>query len=251
MKTALITGGARRIGKAITLGLAERGYAVAIHYNNSEEEAAALAKRISDAGGSAAIFKADLSELDETEGLIDAVCAGLSSPTCLVNNASSFVHDTTHDFAAGGWEAQHNTNLRAPALLSRDFARAIADGEGGCIINIIDQRIASPTPTFFTYMMSKSGLETLTRLTAIALAPKIRVCAVAPGLTLRSGAQSQDQFEASHGQTLLGRGSSADDIVDAVLYLIEAETVTGQILFVDGGERFKTIRNDDDLIERN
>lgn len=250
MKTALITGGAQRVGKAITLALVARGYAVAIHYNGSERAAAELAQEIETRGGRAASLGADLSQSEDTESLIERTCEALSPPDCLINNAATFDHDTATSFTAEDWDGQLGVNLRAPALLSRDFARALPENKEGCIINLLDQRVDDPSPAFFTYMLSKSGLETLTKLNAIALAPRIRVCGVAPGLTLPSGAQTQAQFDRSHANTLLGRGSTVEGIVQAVIYLIDADTVTGQIIYVDGGERLSPMRDGRDLIAK-
>ncbi len=250
MKTALITGGALRVGRAIAIALADRGYAVAIHYNTSTEAATGLVREIEKKGGRAVALGADLAKTEDTESLIECTCKALSPPDCLINNASTFDHDNAASFTAMDWDHQLNVNLRAPALLSRDFARALPEQKEGCIINLLDQRIDDPSPSFFTYMMSKSGLETLTKLNAIALAPRIRVCGVAPGLTLPSGTQTHVQFETSHAKTLLGRGSTVEGIVGAVGYLIDADTVTGQVIYVDGGERLLPMRHDRDLIAK-
>ncbi len=250
MKTALITGGAQRVGKALSRALAGRGYAVGIHYNDSAQAAAELVREIEQKGGKAARIRTDLSRVEDTEKLIDSVSRALGPPECLINNASMFSHDTALAFTADDWDKQLAVNMRAPAVLSRDFARGLPEGRDGCIINLLDQRIDDPTPNFFTYMISKCGLETLTKLNAIALAPRVRVCGVAPGLTLPSGAQTQAHFDKTHAHTLLGRGSTLIDIVKAVEYLIDADTVTGQTIFVDGGERFDAAPRDEEYVDR-
>lgn len=246
MKTALITGGAKRIGEAITRALAKRGYAVAIHYQSSAAHAQRLADEINQQGGKAISVGADISGADAPQALIDQVTTELSAPVCLINNASTFVRDTPLEFDADTWTRQFHTNLRAPALLSAAFAKRLPQDVQGCIINILDQNIAAPTPDFFSYTLTKSALAVMTRLHAIAFAPQVRVCGVAPGLTLPSFGQTQDQFHAVHNTTLLRRGSTTDSVAQAVCYLLEASHVTGQILYVDGGERFKSGRHRSD-----
>ena len=243
MKTALITGGAKRIGEAITRALAARGYAVAIHYQSSADHAQGLADEINKEGGNAIALGADISAADAPQALIDQVTSALSAPVCLINNASTFVHDTPLEFHADIWDRQFDTNLRAPALLSAAFVKRLPPDAEACIINILDQNIAAPTPDFFSYTLTKSALAAMTRLHAIAFAPEVRVCGVAPGLTLPSDGQTQDQFEAAHNTTLLGRGSTTASVAAAVCYLVEAPHVTGQILYVDGGERFESGRH--------
>ncbi len=249
MKTALITGGAKRVGRGLVQGLARRGFAVAVHYRHSREEAEDLAREIRAQNGICEVFCADLAETEETERLVKAVSESLSPPVCLVNNASTFAYDNAEEFTATGWDAQFAVNLRAPALLSRDFFAALPDGEEGFILNLLDQKIGNLNPVFFSYTVSKVALEATTRLMAMAYAPRVRVCAVAPGLTLPSGGQTREQFEAHQANSLLPEGSSVDAIVDAALYLLDAKSVTGQVIYVDGGERFQGARDYSDIIE--
>ena len=248
MKIALVTGGAKRVGRAICLALADKNYALAIHHNHSDADAEKLRQEIIERGGQAACVKADLSDADATQGVIRQTTDALGAPTCLINNASSFDHDTGASFTAQDWDRQMAINLRAPALLCRDFAAAVPASMQGCIVNILDQKIARPTPGFYSYTLSKLGLEALTQLAAQAYAPDVRVCAVAPGLTLPSGTQSQAQFDEAHGQTLLGKGATLEAIADAVLYLVSADQVTGQVIYVDGGERFSPQSHDETMI---
>lgn len=246
--TALITGGAKRLGRAIAKALGEDGYRIAVHHNGSGDEAEALAAQIEADGGAAFTVKADLAVTGETENLIEKASAH-GPVTCLVNNASSFEYDTGHDFSAGTWDRQLAVNLRAPALLSRDFASHLPASLTGCIVNLLDQDVAAPSPEFFSYTVSKAALQTVTRLTAMAFAPRIRVCAVAPGLTLPSGRQSKAQFDDAQAALPLGRGATPQAIAEAVRYLVNAGRVTGQILFVDGGEHLQAPRDSGDIIE--
>ena len=248
MKTALVTGGAVRVGRAICEALADKGYAIAIHYGSSAAEAETLAQEIKADGGDAIAIQADLSKAGEVEGLIGRVCSGLSAPQCLVNSASTFDYDTGDNFSADGWSRQMDINVRAPALLGQSFAHHLPNHQTGAIINILDQKIAHPSPAFFSYTISKKALEAYTELAAKAYAPQIRVCAVAPGLTLPSGKQTQADFEDAQSGNLLGSGPIPLAIAEAVLFLAEAECVTGQVIYVDGGERFETGRNDDAII---
>ncbi len=248
-RTALVTGGAKRVGAALSRHLAAKGYAVAVHYNSSSKDADALVDEIKLRGGKAAAVKADLADGAETERLISLTADALSAPSVLINNASLFIYDEAKDFSVETWDRQISANLRAPAILARDLANALPETEEGCIINFLDQKVFNPSPIFFSYTVSKTGLERLTQMLAIAMAPRIRVGGVAPGLTLPSGKQTQEQFEEAHNKTLLGKGSTVDGLLAAVDYLLESEVVTGQVLYVDGGERFSGKRNYKDMIE--
>jgi len=249
MKTALITGSSKRVGRGLALGLAARGYAIAAHYHQSEDPAQALVDEIVSKGGTACAFGADLSSVSETENLIPSIVEALGPPDCLINNASIFEYDTVADFTSLLWDEHMNTNLRAPALLSRDLAAALAPGRTGCIINLLDQKVGNLNPEFFSYTISKFALEAVTKLMAMALAPRVRVCAVAPGLTLPSGTQTEKQFEESRAKLLLPDTSSVEAICQATFYLLNASSVTGQVIFVDGGERFQSVRDYNDTIK--
>jgi NAD(P)-dependent dehydrogenase (short-subunit alcohol dehydrogenase family) len=234
---ALVTGGGRRIGAHLARALAERGYAVALHYRSSAAEADALADEIARSGGRAATLQADLHDPAQLEGLMAAAHAALGPVTVLVNNAALFEQDRAIDFTLEQWDRQLATNLRAPVVLARQFARLLPANATGLIVNLLDQRIAAPARSYFSYTLSKLGLAAATELLAAALAPRVRVNGIAPGLTLISGAQSDADFERLVDSTPLGRGSSPDAIARALIYLLEADVVTGQILFVDGGRR--------------
>lgn len=230
MKTVLITGGAARIGAHIARALAADGWKVCVHYRTSSGPADALAVEI---GGVA--VKANLMVPDDVAGLIVAARQALGSPIhALINNASTFDPDRADDFTNGTFDHHMDVNLRAPLALSRDFA-AQAPGQG-CIINMVDQRVLRPEPNFFTYGVAKAGLYWSTKTMAQAFAPDVRVNAVGPGPTLRNHTQSVDAFEREKRLTLLGNGSPPDQIVNAVRYLLDATSVTGQMIAVDGGQ---------------
>ena len=230
MKTVLITGGAARIGAHIARGLAEDGWKVCVHYRTSSDKADALAAEI---GGVA--VKANLRVPADVAGLIDASRDALGAPLyALINNASTFDPDEAESFNDATFDHHIDVNLRAALVLSRDFA-AQAPGQG-CIINMIDQRMFRPTPDFFTYSVAKAGLYWATKTMAQAFAPDIRVNGIGPGPTLRNHTQTEDEFEREKLSTLLGNGSPPEEIVNAVRYLLEARSVTGQMIAVDGGQ---------------
>ncbi len=242
--TALVTGGARRLGRAIVLELARRGHDVAIHYHRSQTQAEATAAEARALGVRAATFAADLLDLDQTEALIPAVNAIMGRLSVLVNNASVFEHDTLRTASRDSWDRHVNSNLRAPFVLTQAFAAQAAPADRDLgepvaqaqIVNMVDQRVLKPTPDFMTYALAKSGLWWLTRTTAQALAPDIRVNAIGPGPTVQGSRQSQAHFRAQRAATVLERGAEPDDICAALAYLLAARSVTGQLICVDGGQ---------------
>ena len=234
---ALVTGGARRIGAHLVRALAEHGYAVAIHHRASVADAEALAAEIEGAGGRAAPLQADLGDPAQVETLVAAAHAALGPVTVLVNNAATFERDRATDFAVEQWDRQLAINLRAPVVLAREFVRRLPSGANGLVVNLLDERIATPSRGYFSYTMSKLALAAATELLAKALAPRVRVNGIAPGLSLISGDQTEEDFRRLVDRTPLGKGSSPDAIAQALLYLLQADVVTGQILFVDGGRR--------------
>jgi NAD(P)-dependent dehydrogenase (short-subunit alcohol dehydrogenase family) len=234
---ALVTGGARRIGAHLARTLAGRGHAVAIHHRASAAEAEALASEIERAGGRAAAIQSDLADPAQLEELMAAAQAAVGPIRILVNNAAVFEHDRVADFSLDQWDRQLAINLRAPVVLAREFARLLPGDAGGLVVNLLDQRIAAPTRGYFSYTVSKLALAAATELLATALAPRVRVNGIAPGLTLISGAQTEADFQRLIHRTPLGKGSSLETIAQALVYFLEADTVTGQVLFVDGGRR--------------
>jgi NAD(P)-dependent dehydrogenase (short-subunit alcohol dehydrogenase family) len=236
MQLALITGGAVRIGRAIALRLSEEGHAIAIQYNRSKDEAADLAAEIASAGGTAACFGASLQNHHEVAALVPAVREAMGPVTCLVNNASHFADDRLPALPTESWREHMAVNLEAPIFLSQGFAAQLPESENGNILNIIDQRVLRPNPHFFSYTLSKSALWAATRTMAQALAPRIRVNAIGPGPALRSVYQSEAAFEKECRAMPLGHGTTPDEIADAVLFVLRAPSMTGQMIALDGGQ---------------
>lgn len=240
-KAVLITGAGKRIGRALAEALAADGWAIAAHYANSKGEAEDLAATITSQGGKAVTLQADLRDVAAVEALVPQAVAALGPLSALINNASTFERDTAHTLTAESWDMHLNANLRAPALLMRDFAnqKEFQYGHFGDanIINITDQRVFRLTPDFASYTVSKTGLATLTQTFAQALAPQhIRVNAIAPGPTLPNPRQEQSEFDKQAGLVPLAHGASPDDIVAAARYILSARAMTGQTLTQDGGQ---------------
>jgi NAD(P)-dependent dehydrogenase (short-subunit alcohol dehydrogenase family) len=236
IKTVLVTGAAKRLGRAIVLDLAEAGWNVAIHYHGSEEDADGVAQAVRAFGAEAAALKCDLSKEAETATLVDRAAKELGPLTALINSASLFENDDWQSATRKTWDDHIETNLRAPLLLSQTFAKQLPEGEHGNIINIVDQRVLKPTPQFLSYSVSKAALYWLTTTLAQGMGPRIRVNAVGPGPTLRNPRQSEADFSRQRDATILGRGADPADICAAVRYLLGAQAVTGQMLAVDGGQ---------------
>ncbi len=235
-EVALVTGGAKRLGRAIVERLAREGYAVAIHCNTSRHEADALAASLIAAGGRAVVVMADLVKPDEVAGLIAQAEAALGAVTLLVNNASTFIVDDVTSLDVLAWNRQFSVNLRAPSVLAGEFAKALPADRKGAIINIIDQRVWKLTPQYYSYTLSKSALLTATKTMAQALSPRIRVNGVGPGPTLANEHDGQELFLAEAHATPLGVPVALDSIADAVLWLARATHVTGQMIAVDSGQ---------------
>jgi NAD(P)-dependent dehydrogenase (short-subunit alcohol dehydrogenase family) len=234
--TVLITGGARRIGRAIALAMADAGFDVAVHYRSSRAEADALVAAIAAKGRRAAAFQADLARHGDVMGLVPAVAEGLAPPTVLVNNASEFLVDSVATLSEARWDIHLDINLKAPVFLAQALAAHLPSGADGHVINIIDQRVLKLTPEFFSYTLSKAGLWTATKTLAQALAPRVRVNAIGPGPVLRSVHQSEAEFAAEAASTLLGHGSTPEEIAAAVQFLLAAPAITGQMITLDGGQ---------------
>jgi NAD(P)-dependent dehydrogenase (short-subunit alcohol dehydrogenase family) len=235
-RTALITGAARRIGRAIALDLATHGWHVGIHYRHSRDEAQKLADEIGAAGGTAAALACNLADADDVRSLIARCAEALGAPTCLVNNASEFTPDTLASLTLSSWEAHLDTNLKAPVFLAQALYVNLPDDVEGNVINIIDQRVWRPTPEFFSYTISKTGLWTATQTLAQAMAPRVRVNAIGPGPVLQSVHQSEQEFAAETKETLLKRGPSLPEIAAAVRFILATPSMTGQMIALDGGQ---------------
>ncbi len=234
--TALVTGGAKRIGRAIVEDLAAHGFAVAIHANASGGAADELAARIAGAGGRAAVVTADLTDMTAAGGLVAAAQAALGPVSLLVNNASMFEDDSVLDFEDAVWDRHFALHVKAPAVLARAFARALPAGAEGLIVNIVDQRVWRPTPRYFSYSLSKSALWAATQTMAQALAPRIRVNAIGPGPTLKNLRQDDADFRAQVEGLLLERGPQLTEFGATIRYLWQARSVTGQMIALDGGQ---------------
>jgi NAD(P)-dependent dehydrogenase (short-subunit alcohol dehydrogenase family) len=234
IKNVLVTGAAKRLGRAIALHLAGAGWNVAIHYHGSAAEAESAAAEARALGVKAATFKADLSREADTAQLVGRAAGEIGPLTALINSASLFENDDWRSASRASWDAHMETNLRAPFLLSQTFARQVRGK--GAIVNIIDQRVLKPTPQFLSYSLSKAGLYWLTTTLAQALGPNIRVNAVGPGPTIRNARQSEADFARQRDATVLKHGAEPEDVARAVRYLLEADAVTGQMLAVDGGQ---------------
>lgn len=238
MPTAFITGGAKRIGKAISQRLAAAGYNIALHYNSSQDPARRLAEELRDTHGvKTAIVQCDLAVEETVSQLIDHAAQALGTPIdCLINNASLFEGDAWDTADTELWHRHHAVNLRAPYLLSRAFALQAPAVASPAIINILDQRVWNLNPHFFSYTLSKSALWTMTQTLAQALAPDVRVNGVGPGPVLQSIHQDASVFEAEAQGTPLAQSVDPDEIAQACLYLIRAKKVTGQMIAVDSGQ---------------
>jgi NAD(P)-dependent dehydrogenase (short-subunit alcohol dehydrogenase family) len=230
---ALVTGAARRIGRALALTAARAGYDVVVHHRSAADDAAETVAMIAALGRRAEAASADLASADACARLVAEAPRPL---TLLVNCASLFEDDRIATLTAAGWDAAHAANLRAPVLLAQAFAAALPADARGLIVNVVDQRVLRPTPQFFSYAVSKAGLWAATRMMAQDLAPRIRVNAIGPGPTLPSIHQSPAAFEAETAAVLLGHGASPEEIGQALAYLIDAASVTGQMIAVDGGQ---------------
>lgn len=243
---ALITGAATRLGRAMALELAQRGTAVVVHYSSSDTAAKQTVQDIRDAGGRAEAVQTDLLDMDQTEALVGRASDKLGLPLdVLINNASIFDYDRIGTATQSGWDRHMGSNFRAPFFLTQAFAaqapKARKDSTGepvaqAAIINMVDQRVRKITPEFMTYSLAKMGLWTLTQTAAQGLAPDIRVNAIGPGPTMIGARQSEAHFNKQRASTLLQRGANPEDVVSAMTYLLDAPSVTGQLICVDGGQ---------------
>ncbi len=233
---ALVTGAARRIGRALALDLAAQGFAVAVHYRESEAAAQAVVQEIRAGGGTAALLQADLAKEAESRTLV-ARAARLVGPLgLLVNNASVFLYDDVESASRESWDAHLEPNLRAPLVLTQGFAAQLPEGQGGLVVNMLDARVLHPSPRYLSYTVTKIALWSLTQSLAQALAPSIRVNAIGPGPVLPPQGQSEAEFAQRCTRLPLGRPAALTEIAAALRFLIAAKSVTGQLLALDGGD---------------
>jgi NAD(P)-dependent dehydrogenase (short-subunit alcohol dehydrogenase family) len=233
----LVTGAARRIGRVIALHLAAHGFDIALHCHAASAESATTLTELRELGARAESFAADLSDEGTTRALLPAVAQAFGRVDALVNNASRFAYDDAASFGHAEMQAHWRINTAAPILLAQALhAHLSARDAQGCVVNLLDQKLANPNPDYLSYTLSKAALQSATVMLAQALAPRLRVCGVAPGVTMLSGDMSEADFAAAHRLTPLQRSSTPADIAQAVRYLIEAPAVTGTTLLVDGGQ---------------
>jgi len=243
---ALVTGAGARLGQAMALYLGQRGYDVAVHYAGSEIGAHETVAQLAAMGRNGVALQADLLDETATQALLGRAANALGGPlTCLVNNASIFEYDNIESGTRQSWDRHMESNLRAPFVLTQNFAAQVPDpdtddqGEPvakGLVINMLDQRIHKLTPEFMSYTIAKMGLWAMTRTTAQALAPRVRVNGIGPGPTLQGHRQSKGHFDRQRAATVLKRGANPSDITAALGYFLDAPAVTGQMLAVDGGQ---------------
>jgi len=235
-KTALVTGAARRIGAEIAMLLAAEGWAVVVHHHQSAEQAGELVARIRSDGGIAEAVAADLEDEAQAQRLIARAAELVGPLTCLVNNASVFEEDSVDTVTRASWDRHMEANLRAPFTLIQSFQRQLPTGAIGNVVNILDQRIWNLSPHFTSYTLSKAGLWTLTQTLALALAPRVRVNAVGPGPTLPSARQSEEEFRAQWSAMPLQRAVAPEEIAQAVRFILDAPSMTGQMIALDSGQ---------------
>lgn len=243
---ALVTGGAKRIGREIALYLARRGYDIAVNYATSAAEAEETVAAIQAIGRKAVPLQADLLDEGAVTALVPQAVAALGGPlTVLVNNASIFEYDNIHTASKRSWDRAIGSNLRAPFLLTQAFAaqapQAVTDENGeplaqAMILNMIDQRVWKPTPEFMSYTIAKMGLWGLTQTAAQGLAPHVRVNAIGPGPTVQGVRQSDSHFARQRAATILQRGAGPSDVTAALGFFLDSPAVTGQMIAVDGGQ---------------
>ena len=237
---ALVTGAARRLGREIALDLASHGFDVAVHYRHSRDEAEATVAQARAAGAQAAAFAADLSDEASCRTLVPAVLAHFKRLDAIVNNASTFEYDDAERFSFAAMDKHLHANTGPAVLLAQALhAHLKATGRTGCVVNLLDQKLFNLNPDYFSYTLSKAALQAATVMLAQSLAPTLRVCGVAPGVTLVSGAMTGGEFSQAHQLTPLQRSSTPADVAHAVRFLIESPAITGSTLLVDGGQHLQ------------
>ena len=256
-RAALVTGAGKRIGRGIALGMARAGWDVAVHFGQSSADADETVRQVQALGRRAQAFNADLDSESQTRSMFEAAATTFPDLSCVVNNASRFEPDTPATFSFATLDHHLRPNLAAPVLLAQLLHASLAPSSltpssleashpavPGVVINLLDQKLDNPNPDFFSYTLTKAGLLAATHIMAMAFAPVLRVAGVSPGITLKSGDQSDEGFTAAHARTPLGRSSRLSDVVDAVVYLADASAITGVNLIVDGGQHLLPLARD-------
>jgi NAD(P)-dependent dehydrogenase (short-subunit alcohol dehydrogenase family) len=243
-KVALVTGAAKRIGRSISLALAQRGWDIIVHYRASDNDAQQTVQDIQSLGRRAAALACDLANEEAVKKLLPRAAELFGPISCVVNNASLFSHDDAQSFSLSKLDAHMHANLAAPILLAQALHEATPDAGQSVVVNILDQKLFNLNPDFLSYTLSKAALQSATVMLAQALAPKVRIVGVAPGLTMVSGEQTAQGFAKAHTITPLGKSSTPEDIADAVCFAAEAKAMTGTTLLVDGGQHLISLQRD-------
>lgn len=243
-KVALVTGAAKRIGRTIALGLAQRGWDIVVHYGRSADDAHATTRYIEALGRRAVALQCDLADDVAVKVLLRRATAAMGPVSCVVNNASLFEFDSTTDFSFAQLDAHMHANLGAPILLAQALYDATPNGAQAVVVNLLDQKLFNLNPDFLSYTLSKAALHSATTMLAQALAPKVRVVGIAPGITMVSGNQTQQGFAKAHSVTPLGKSSTPEDIASAVCFVAESPAITGTTLVIDGGQHLIPMQRD-------
>lgn len=249
-RTVLVTGAAKRLGREIALSLARAGWRVAVHYRDSVEEARKTVADCTKLAGASASFRANLANETAVRNLLPSVVEKLGHVDAIVNSASTFEHDTPETFSFAAMEKHMRSNAGAAILLSQALHAHLLtrDGALGAVVNLLDQKLWNPNPDFISYTLSKAALESANTMLALALAPRVRVVGVAPGLTLTSHMLTPEKFEALHKLSPLGRSSTAADVAATVAFALENQSITGTTLLVDGGQHLMKFERDFSLL---
>lgn len=257
VRTVLVTGAAKRLGREIALALAAGGWRVAVHYRDSLEEATKTVADCAQLTGGAAAFRSNLASETAVRNLLPAVIEKMGHIDAIVNSASTFEHDTSNTFSFAAMDKHMRSNAGAAILLSQALHQHLADsqvstgpdsGPRGCVVNLLDQKLWNQNPDFLSYTLSKAALEAATTMLAMGLAPLLRVVGVAPGLTLTSHMLDQAKFEQLHKLSPLGRSSSPQDVAATVLFALQNQSITGTTLLVDGGQHLQRFERDFSLM---
>jgi NAD(P)-dependent dehydrogenase (short-subunit alcohol dehydrogenase family) len=243
-RTALVTGAGRRIGRALALALGEDGWDIAVHCHRSRDDAETVVRELRGRGVHAMAIECDLADSQAAAKLVPEAARKLGPLSLLVNNASCFEYDDLDGFDPGRWDRHQAVNLKAPLLLAQAFAKQLPGDTTGCVVNLLDQKVFNLNPDFLSYTVTKIALEGATRLMALSLAPRVRVCGIAPGITLHSAHQTAENFERAHRLAPLGRSSEIEDIVQALRYVVAARALTGTTIIVDGGQHLWPLKRD-------
>ncbi|MFZ6773726.1 SDR family oxidoreductase [Undibacterium sp. SXout7W] len=243
-RVAIVTGAARRIGRQIALTMAEQGWDIVVHFGQSAEEAASVVAAIQTLGCRAIALACDLSDEAATRQLFQDAQHQMGRIDCVVNNASLFEEDQASTVSQMALDKHMHVNLAAPLILAQALHAATPEGQQACVINVLDQKLYNLNPDFFSYTLSKAALQCATTMLAQAMAPKLRVVGVAPGITMVSGHQSQDDFEQAHQATPLGRSSTPEDIARTVCFIADSPAMTGTTILVDGGQHLIPLQRD-------